>query len=59
MQLNVTSLENAKYVCGLLLLSQNTQTLTKYIENNPEYKHIFDKETKLNYSHETNKIIIQ
>ncbi|MDR3222432.1 MAG: hypothetical protein LBT66_01670, partial [Methanobrevibacter sp.] len=59
MQLNVTSLENAKYICGLLVLSQNTQTITKYIKNNPQHKHIFDKETKLNYSHETNKIIIQ
>jgi hypothetical protein len=58
-QINTKTLEKAKYVCGLLVLSQNIQTLTKHLKNNPQYKHILDKETQINYSERHNKIVIQ
>jgi hypothetical protein len=58
-QINTKTLENAEYVCGLLVLSQNTQTLAKHLKDNPQHKYILDKETKINYSKQHDKIVIQ
>ena len=58
LQLNVNGLKNVECICGLLVVSQNIQTLTKYAKNSPQSRILFDKETIINYDKEKDELTI-